>query len=254
MTLPPSLDSARIRLRRGGEHVKTLATLEAEVCDGFLRKIEHELPDRIPAEQFMSVFESLNIKPDVPDTVAIVLGEAVYNFRAALDYAVGQVSSKQTPTRRNQQPRRNQFPIESTPAGFSARRQTFLDGVSEGVAAYIEGLQPYNHCEWTRRLADLSNLDKHNQLVDVLQAFAISFDDSEVRRMPPPRVDGTKPIVWANLSAMLRIEYRNPRKRDLLDELHDIEFSVDRTLTILDVELFKPKPTKYPGIRFPGEF
>ena len=63
------------------------------------------------------------------------------------------------------------------------------------MAAYFEGLQPYNDCEWTRRLARLSNLDKHNQLIDVLQAFAISFDDCDVRRAPPP-VDGTKPVVW----------------------------------------------------------
>ena len=42
--------------------------LQAEVCDGFLRKIERELPDRIPAERFMSVLESLNVKPEIPDT------------------------------------------------------------------------------------------------------------------------------------------------------------------------------------------
>lgn len=253
MALPPSLDAARIRLRRGGEHVRALADLEAEVCDGFLRKIQRELPDRIPAERFMVVLESLNVKPEIPDAVAVVLGEAVYNFRAALDYAVGQVSLKQTPALPNGRPRRNQFPIEGTPTGFSARRHTFLAGVGDGVASYIEGLQPYSNCDWTRRLADLSNLDKHNELVDVLQAFAISFDDSEVRQAQPPR-DGSKPAVWADLYAMLRIEYRNSRKRDLLDELRDIECGVDRTLALLDVELFNPKPTKYPGIRFPGEF
>jgi hypothetical protein len=166
---------------------------------------------------------------------------------------VGQVSLKQTPASPNGRPRRNQFPIEGTPTGFRARRQTFLAGVDDGIATYIEGLQPYSNCEWTRRLADLSNLDKHNRLVDVLQAVAISFDDSETRQAQPMR-DGSKPVVWANLCAMLRIEYRNPRKRDLLDELRAIEFGVDRTLAILDVELFNPKPTKYPGIRFPGEF
>jgi hypothetical protein len=68
----------------GGEHMKTLATLEAEVCNSFLQKIERDLPDRIPAEQFMSVFESLHIKPEIPDTIAIIVGEAIYNFRAAL--------------------------------------------------------------------------------------------------------------------------------------------------------------------------
>ncbi len=253
MTLPPSLDAARVRLRRGSEHVVALASLEAEVCDGFLRKIECELPDRIPAEQFMSVLAALSIKPEIPDTVAVILGEAVYNFRAALDYAVGQVSLKQTPAFPSTRPRRNQFPIESSPEGFRAKREALLAGIGDGVASYIEGLQPYNNCEWTRRLADLSNLDKHNQLIDVLQAFAITFDDAEVRRAPPP-VDGTKPVVWADVYAMLRIEYRNPRKRDLLDELRDIEFSVERTLAILDVELFNPKPAMYPGIRFPGEF
>jgi hypothetical protein len=252
MTLPPSLHAARIRLRRGGEHVRVLASLEAEVCDAFLRRLERRLPDRIPAEQFVSAFESLNVKPQIPHTVAVALGEAVYNFRAALDYAVGQVSLKQTPAWPNKQPRRNQFPIESTPAGFRARRQTFLAGVQDGVASYIEGLQPYSNCDWTRRLADISNLDKHNQLVDVLQAFAISFDDAEVKQAPPPP-NGIKPGVRANLSAMLRIEYRNPRMRDLLDELRDIEFGVDRTLATLDVELFSPKPVKYPGLRFPGE-
>jgi hypothetical protein len=56
------------------------------------------------------------------------------------------------------------------------------------------------------------------------------------------------------LYAILRIEYRNPRRRDLLDELRDIEFGVDRTLAVLNGELFNAKPTTYPGIRFPGEF
>jgi hypothetical protein len=253
MTVSPSLDAARIRLRRGGEHVKALADLEAEVCDGFLSKIERELPDRIPAEDFMGVFESVRIQPEIPEIVAVVLGEAVYNFRAALDFAIGQVSLKQTPASSDNRPRRNQFPIESTPTGFCNRRETYLAGVGDGIVSYIEGLQPYSNCDWTRRLADLSILDKHNQLVDVLQAFAISFDDSEVKQARPSR-EGDKPVVWANLSAMLRIEYRNPVKRDLMDELRDIELGVERTLAILDVELFNPKPTKYAGIRFPGEF
>src|SRR5260370_33395747 len=60
-------------------------------------------------------------------------------------------------------------------------------------------------------------------------------------------LDGAKPIVWAALYAMLRIEYRNPRKRDLLDELRAIESSVARTLTIFDVELFNQKPNDVPG-------
>jgi hypothetical protein len=80
MTLSPSLDAARTRLGRGSEHVRALAILEAEVCDGFLRKIERELPDRIPAEQFMSALESLKIRPEIPDTVAVILAKPCTTF------------------------------------------------------------------------------------------------------------------------------------------------------------------------------
>ena len=93
------------------------------MSDGFLMQVEAELPDRIPPEQFLSAFESLTVRPQVPDIIAVVLGEAVYNFRAALDYAVGQVSLKQTPAWPKNRARRNQFPIENRAPGFSARRQ-----------------------------------------------------------------------------------------------------------------------------------
>jgi hypothetical protein len=80
MTLPPLLDAARVRLGRGREHVEALARLEAEVSDDFLREIERKLPERLPGEQFMSVLESLSVKPRIPRTVAVVLGEAGTTF------------------------------------------------------------------------------------------------------------------------------------------------------------------------------
>ncbi len=170
----------------------------------------------------------------------------------ALDYAVRQVSLLQTPRQPGEKARRNQFPIESHAQRFRARPRTFLAGVGEGVVTYIEGLQPYHNCDWPRRLAELSNLDKHNELLGLMQAFSIRFDDSEVKSAG--KQDGRKTVVWAEFDAMLRIGYRNPSRRDLMSELHEIEGGVSHTLAVFDVELFNPKPAKYPGIRFAGEF
>lgn len=191
------------------------------------------------------------VKPDIADEIPILIGEVLYNFRAALDYSVGQISRLQTPDWTGR-PRRNQFPIESTAEGYRGRRNSFLAGVGDGVVRFIEGIQPYNNCDWTRRLGELSNLDKHNELIVVFQAFGIRFDDSAAKQPPP--TDGTKPLIVADVETMLRIKHGNARKRGLLDELGEIEFHVDRTLALFDVELFNPKPTKYPGLRFPGEF
>jgi hypothetical protein len=249
----PSLDGARIRLARGRVHIEKLQGIHDRVCDGFLDKMQRGLPDRVPAEKFFDHLDSLKIRPEVPDEVPVLVGEAVYNLRAALDYAVCQISKLQTPEWKRKRQRRNQFPIESTAEGFRARRETFLAGVSDGVVYFIEGKQPYNRCDWTRWLAEISNLDRHNQLVDVLQGFAIRFDESEIDGRQPP-ADGDKAVIWADIHAMLRVDYSNGHRGELLSNLRDIEFHIDQTLRLLDAELFIPKPAMYPGIRFPGEF
>jgi hypothetical protein len=248
----PSLEAARLRLARATALLVALTDLHDDVCDSWSERLQDALPDRLPGESFFEDFSRFTPKPDIPPDVSILVGEVVYNLRAGLDYAIGQISLLQTPDWQSSKPRRNQFPIESTAEGFRARRNTFLAGVSDGVANYIEGKQPYMNCDWTRRLAELSNLDKHNELVVVLQALAISIDESATK-LPPP-IDETKPIIKATIDTMLRIGFMNERKRSLLDELREIEFSVDQTLRMFDVELFNPKPTQYPGIRFAGEF
>jgi len=49
-----------------------------------------------------------------------------------------------------------------------------LRGVSEEHAAIIRQFQPYRGCEWTRTLRDLSNPDKHRELVSVNVDLTVS--------------------------------------------------------------------------------
>ncbi|HEX3971235.1 MAG TPA: hypothetical protein VHX19_07915, partial [Stellaceae bacterium] len=60
-----------------------------------------------------------------------------------------------------------QFPLEDTPERFTGNKKRFrIDLLSAPHVALIEALQPYNGVNWTRRLRDCSNPDKHRHLVE----------------------------------------------------------------------------------------
>lgn len=91
-----------------------------------------------------------------PERIGILVGETVYNLRAALDYLVFRQAIADSG-----EEQRTQFPIESTPEGFAGRRATFLAGLSEEYVRLIESFQPYQGNDWMVWIRDLSSLDKH---------------------------------------------------------------------------------------------
>lgn len=102
-----------------------------------------------------------------PPEIGITAGEVVYNLRAALDYLVFELATLGS----GEVNMRTQFPIESTPEGFKARRHptkrgdpNWLTGVDCSHCAAIEALQPYNGVDWTEFLRDISNEDKHRTI------------------------------------------------------------------------------------------
>ncbi|HLM99257.1 MAG TPA: hypothetical protein VK335_08245 [Bryobacteraceae bacterium] len=106
----------------------------------------------------------------MPYLSQILAGQIANGFRSALDYLVGRVAELDSgPSKR-----RTQFPIESCAEGFLRRKSTFLKGLNTAHIAVIERLQPYNGCAWTGRLAELSNLDKHNALIPAKMDFLYS--------------------------------------------------------------------------------
>jgi hypothetical protein len=81
-----------------------------------------------------------------------------------------------------------QFPIEDSPEKFDSRicsieakgKGKFLKGVSAEHITVIRRLQPFNGCQWTRQLRDISNPDKHRRLAVVDSPILVG---SEVDRM-----------------------------------------------------------------------
>lgn len=94
---------------------------------------------------------------------SVIIGEIIHNLRAGLDYLVYALAQNDSGGIQD----RTQFPIEDTLQGFTARRNTFLEGVSDENVAIIRKYQPFSGCWWTGALRDLSNADKHRELVQV---------------------------------------------------------------------------------------
>ena len=172
------LAAAYLRIARGREHLAELENLNDEVCDAYADRLSAFYPASVPhPTDLVDLFDRTHPEPSVPPQVAILVGEIVYNYRAALDYLVCTLSKVDAPAWQGQ--RRNQFPIESTRRGFDGRRHTFLAGLSAAHVAIIERYQPYAGCQWTRRLASLSNRDKHNDLIVVAQGLQLEIKEAQ---------------------------------------------------------------------------
>jgi hypothetical protein len=100
-----------------------------------------------------------NIIAEEPE-VSIIVGEAVYNLRAALDYLVYELAALDSKSIQEN----TQFPICDTERKFDDARKRHLAGVSSQHVLAIEEYQPYRNCQWTRTLRDISNPDKHREL------------------------------------------------------------------------------------------
>jgi hypothetical protein len=169
-----SLDAAYLRVARGRDHLTELERLCDDVSDWYADRLREHYPQSVKGvDALMALFDSAHPEEYIPPKIAILAGEVVHNFRAALDYLVCTLSKTDTPVWTGRK-RRNQFPIEHT-AGFENRRRTFLAGLSDAHVRALEAYQPYSGCQWTELLARLSNLDKHNDLIVVAQGADIQL-------------------------------------------------------------------------------
>lgn len=184
----PSLDGAYRRVHRALEHIESLAQHEGGIARHMspLRVLpDSETSELLPdgGRQFTSqVIELPNLPPADPNW-SILVGEAVYNLRAALDYLVFALAHLDSGSPQKQ----TQFPICRKPEEFLGQARRRLAGVNETHVQAIEALQPYA-CEgpdsdWLARLADLSNPDKHRHLVVTIPANEL-HTELEARKEP----------------------------------------------------------------------
>jgi hypothetical protein len=239
-TGPPSLVGAELRHARAKEKIGHFAGELAAYIDQFdLSPEKTQLKAGQP--HAMHPIDLRKIKsPDV--ALGVPLGEIVYNLRATLDYLVYEVAWLDS-----REPQEGtQFPIETNPDVFEGRVTGFyieakpgkkpkkrtckryLAGVNKTHVGWIKTLQPCNGCNWTQTLQDLSNPDKHRQILSLSNAFRAGLTP-----LGPARDTDTGRVVDVELKYTPFISVNGI---DLMSALRIIEEEVGNVLA-----LFRPE-------------
>jgi hypothetical protein len=215
------LDLAVARVTRAEEHFADL--LQRIVLHGQARTKEIEFSPHPTEAKGIVVDRKRDLAPD--PMFSILVGEICYNLRAALDYLVFELSKHDSGAEQEQ----TQFLIEDEVGEFLKKVPWRLKGLTPAHVAAIEVLQPFKGCEWTRRLRDLSNPDKHRTLVRVQIEYDLTvhvvdehhlrdFEDLPGAIRTTTTRDGTQAYVKLRLGTALRFADSS----DVLQSLEEI--------------------------------
>lgn len=151
------LDGARARIERANKHLRELASLVETYWNAYANGFtvnEH------PEVRSRAVITG-RLMPPLPIEMALLVSDAIHNFRSALDYVIYELAIHDSGTIQQG----TQFIIENSPKSFAERSPRYLKGLTNQHITAVERLQPYNGVQWTKILRDISNPDKHRKLV-----------------------------------------------------------------------------------------
>jgi hypothetical protein len=181
--MAPSLDSAYAKLERAREHLERVKER--------IEALRQPHVDSVPVRRDPSdpkVIAGWTMPNPIDHRMSPMIGDVVQNLRAALDHLVHAIAWVDS----GQPQKHTQFPVDDAPQKFSGHSATFLKGVSVSHVARLEQLQPYNGCKWTELIRDLSNTDKHRELIVISSSGRGTFSfglilkrDAETGRFVP---------------------------------------------------------------------
>jgi hypothetical protein len=160
-TPTPTLSAAYTKL---GHSKKHLDTLWGEIVP-FLKAHGAPITDE---RDGTSLKVKTPVLPAIPEHFSLILGDAVQNMRAALDYLIYQLAKLDDPGVDHE--KITMFPVFSDPGEFRRNGVRRIRMLSPDHQARIEALQPYKRGNRAARhplarLIDLSDHDKHRLLV-----------------------------------------------------------------------------------------
>jgi hypothetical protein len=158
--------SFELKLERADEHLNTLEN----IIHAWFLADPYNLIDDLDSNAGDNVAR-IKISP-IPDKVAILIGDCLYNLRASLDHLVHALAWKFRGSLSHAESRETAFPIFKTFGGWHSRRggKRQIKYLSPVAQAIVQGLQPYltgnkaeSHFLWL--LNELQNIDKHRALL-----------------------------------------------------------------------------------------
>ncbi|MFN0096798.1 MAG: hypothetical protein ACKVVT_18730 [Dehalococcoidia bacterium] len=169
---------------------------------------------------------------DIPPIFGIIAGEAIYNLRAALDYLAHELTFLDSGCYLL----RSQFPIEDTRDNWNQMSRKTVEVMSSAHREAIEALQPYSECEWTARLRNLSNPDKHRRLT-ILKPFS-----TRQFVLSPPKSKAETPVRLADIDVQRIVSFYIGFDGDcwVPEAVHNLKVEISATLDAFNPD-FKAK-------------
>lgn len=169
----PSLRGAYARTSRAKHHITFLDSEWPKISAW--RKAYPNSAISVPAHTTGLFEDATNgvLQPEADQLISasIVVGEAIHNLRAALDYLVYELAFLDS----GRPQKKTQFPIADTQENWTKAEDRRLKGVSPPHRDAIRQWQPFTGCEWPRTLRELSDQDKHRRLTYTKQPQSLTF-------------------------------------------------------------------------------
>lgn len=222
-SLQPSLDNAYARVSRAKQH---LTSLKRDLTKFLAHPspIFSELEEDMADGDFIIVDYSLYLHRPL---WSILVGECIYNLRAALDYLIYELAILDS----RQIQKGTQFPIEDTPQGWKGRRDgSYLKGLSVPHKACIKTLQPCYGCNWTKVLRDISNPDKHKTLQIVRPSQMIEWNIGRQRQ-----TSAAARLQAMEMDTTITYEVAFEDGRPVIETLQELQAQVSNV-----IDVFKP--------------
>jgi hypothetical protein len=230
------LDGSRARIERAGDHLEELdTTLARFVKEGsFIFRTEQ---DAETGEYVLRVYSQRQPPVPPPPKASAIVGDVLYNLRAALDYVVWQLAASPS--------KKNQFPIFDSPEDFEAKAPRYLDSVPPELWAKFEALQPY-HGEGREALAlvaKLNDVSKHRLLLPGTVAAAPGKGKFTVRGLDKIKITGRHWVPFEDGAEVYRMEL-TPHEGSNVDVKAEVPHTImfadpesGLTITIADLRL-----------------
>jgi len=241
------LDGAYERVKRAGKHLTYLkrrinifrqVAIDTVVDNNYL-----DLLKEVERRQKPVTLQGVSSHP-VPSIIEILIGEIIYNLRAALDYLVYELAHFDSGSIVDH----TQFLIEDCPKDFRSKRNYRLKGVSTKHRADIELLQPYNGCQWTKLIRDLSDPDKHRRLTT---SYAVVLD---IQTLHPGSTEPVRPDrkMYVPADFSIDIHFYDRTQIITIDTLKQLKLYVTDTLNFFKPDfpiIHPPTPVRVEGKR-----
>ncbi len=221
----PSLENAYLQRDRAKKQVQELQSLCSEFCATEQKATitEAKTETTLPVNP-EDLYRIQRRDTPIPEECGVLAGEIVRCLRAALNCLTSSLAELDSGVI---QPEAH-FPIESTREGFQ-RHVRFLSGISESHVAAIEALQPYNRCDWTRRLVALSDLHESGGLI---KHVTLCYG----RLHPVESAEPNISLYEVKMHFQTALFVATDKGLDLVKTLKEIESQVTRTLDAFQPE------------------